>query len=861
MKCISKLLVCIVCWFRCLPDTLTAGGQPWRRNRMKTIDKNILLDRMRVLNDAMPMALAFALVNAVILVWVNWSLTGKQVAWAWLAALFLVSAVRLGLLVSYVKDSNRHINIERYYGLTIAGIIVAGAVWGSSVYLIHVSSQVFDVFHAFVLGGISAGAVTTLYSSRVASLGFLSLTVVPLAAHLVAEADNMSRMMGALLFLFYAGMAISASRAYRTYNENLRVARIASTVPEMEERINITAGLLDDKNRLLENYTQMLVQKSDAILGFDMNMSLNYWDDGAENMFGYTGDEVLGKPAMMLCDTDAEPCLNEQMIPGLIENNFSEIEPRLRSKDGKFFYVRASVVLVRSENGKPESAIAYLADIDELKKTELALRESEQKYKSVVESLPMGMFICQLTGSDRLVFTGYNNAASKILASDCSSFIGRSFEECFPSLADTELPKSFRHVINTGEPWSSDNVVYEQGGRKGGYTVNAFRISSGVVAVMFADISDRLEAERAIRKSESRLNFLLTSSPVVIYTSQVAGDFAATYISPNVQDLFGFEPEQFLADPHFWANNIHPDDRERVLSDLSMLMEHDRHTHEYRFLLADGHYCWVHDELRLLRNEAGEPSEIIGYWADVTERVQAEQIKDEFIATVSHELRTPLTSIHGALGLVIGGAAGKLDRKALEMIAIASSNSERLLRLINDILDIQRLDGRRVQFNFETVSLLPWLDKVLQDNKPFADESSVGFLIDRPEKDFHVTVDPDRLTQVMTNLLSNAIKFSPAGGMIKIRLKQAGHSIRVSVADNGPGVPETFSPHLFDRFTQADRTNTRNYSGTGLGLSIAKSIIEQLGGEIGYEPGAGGGSVFWFQLPLSDSWHHSTVVS
>lgn len=823
---------------------------------MNDSDKKDLAGKLQAINDAMPMALVYGLVNAVILSLVYWHVEKHPIVWAWLGLLLLVTAARsIFLLVC-----NRAITgepevstdtLSRYMTITVAGVLLAGAVWGGAAFLLYVHEQKFEVFLAFVLGGISAGAITTLFSHRLASVGFLTLCLLPLAIHLISHNAFISQVMGLMMLLFYTGMVVSAMRAYKSYVEHLRIAGIASAVPEMQKQISVTTGMLDGRNRLLENYIGMLRQKSDAIIGFDLAMNINYWDPGAEKLFGFTAGEAMGKSTAMLCVDKEHVQLNEQLVKTLVQNDFVEIDLELRNRSGSRFYSRLSIILVRRDNGDPESAIAYLADIDELKKTEIALQQSERQYKSVVESLPMGMFIFDLAHNGQLVFTGYNEEANRILDVDCRQYIGRDIMDCFPALAGTDIPDKFREVINSGKPWLTDQFVYNNEDVNTAFMVNVFCIAENRVAAMFADVTERIEAERAIKDSESRLNFLLTSSPVVIYTSKASGDFGATYISPNIKDLFGFEPEQFTTNSQFWGNNIHPDDRERVFSGLDALFKHGKHTHEYRFLMANGEYRWMHDELRLIRHGDSGPDEIIGYWVDVTERVMAEQFKDEFIATVSHELRTPLTSIHGALGLVKGGATGSLDQKMLEMINIASNNSERLLLLINDILDIQRLDGKQTEFFHETISLYPWLEKVLQDNRPFADECSVGFLLDKSNEDIVIDVDPARLSQVMTNLLSNAIKFSPAGGIIKIRLRQEGGYARVSVADNGPGVPESFAPHLFDRFTQADRTNTRHHTGTGLGLNIAKNIIVQLGGEIGYEPGANGGSVFWFSLPVS----------
>jgi len=237
---------------------------------------------------------------------------------------------------------------------------------------------------------------------------------------------------------------------------------------------------------------------------------------------------------------------------------------------------------------------------------------------------------------------------------------------------------------------------------------------------------------------------------------------------------------------------------------------------------------------------------------DATERKQIEQMKSEFVSTVSHELRTPLTSIAGSLGLLAGGAGGELPQKAARLIKIAHSNSERLVRLINDILDIEKIESGKIAFNAVPVPLAPLLEQALQANRAFADGFGVTLKLEPVAEGAVVIADPDRLMQVMTNLISNAAKFSPEGGVIAISAMPLDRRYRICVADSGPGIPEEFRGRIFSKFAQADSSDTRQKGGTGLGLSIVREIVTRLGGSVSFDNPAEGGTVFKVDLPAED---------
>jgi len=244
----------------------------------------------------------------------------------------------------------------------------------------------------------------------------------------------------------------------------------------------------------------------------------------------------------------------------------------------------------------------------------------------------------------------------------------------------------------------------------------------------------------------------------------------------------------------------------------------------------------------------GDRRMLVAVVRDVTERKRFERLKDEFLSTVSHELRTPLTSIVGSLGLLLGGAGGALGDKAAHLVGIAKRNGDRLILLLNDILDLERIAAGRMEFVFEPVDPVALAADAIEQNRPFAEAYGVSLMLDAASVPA-AHADRHRIAQVLTNLLSNAVKFSPAGSEVTVRVSDEGRSIRTSIVDRGRGIPEAFRDRIFQRFAQADAGDARTKGGTGLGLSIVRSIVEQHGGRVGYESVDGAGSTFWFDLP------------
>jgi len=261
---------------------------------------------------------------------------------------------------------------------------------------------------------------------------------------------------------------------------------------------------------------------------------------------------------------------------------------------------------------------------------------------------------------------------------------------------------------------------------------------------------------------------------------------------------------------------------------------------------ADGSFFPAEYSLTPIRGQGRFSGSVLSF-RDISQRYALDRLKDEFISTVSHELRTPLTSIRGALGLLTSGILGDVNEKATNLLRIALTNSDRLVRLINDILDLERIQSGREPLAFRTVQLADIVKQAIEDMQPMADSAGVRLIHDTTTAE--VTADPDRLLQVVTNLLSNAVKFSPPNSPVSVMLRPGVTGVILSVIDHGRGIPADKLETIFGRFQQVDASDSRQKGGTGLGLAICRTIVLQHSGRVWAERNPVRGSTFRIFLP------------
>ncbi|HEY0554702.1 MAG TPA: response regulator, partial [Thermoanaerobaculia bacterium] len=366
-------------------------------------------------------------------------------------------------------------------------------------------------------------------------------------------------------------------------------------------------------------------------------------------------------------------------------------------------------------------------------------------------------------------------------------------------------------------------------------------------AAELARINVRLQAEideRALVVQERDRFFDMSVELLCI--AGVDGYFKQ--LNPAWTKVLGWSVEELKARP--FVELVHPDDRnvtggeQQRLRLGGMVMDF-----ENRYRTKDGSYRW----LSWRASPVVERGLIYGVARDIHEQKRTEQLKNDFVSVVSHELRTPLTSIRGSLGLIAGGVTGELPEKARALVEIAVKNCERLVRLINDILDVEKIESGQVGFRLAPIELRAVAEQAIEGNRAYAEGYGVTLRLAGAAAGEEITArvwgDADRLLQVITNLISNAVKFSPRGGEVEVAVSRGAGEVRVAVTDHGRGVSPEFRQRIFQKFAQADSSSTREKGGTGLGLSISRAIVERHQGRIGFTSEPGVATVFYFDLP------------
>ena len=376
--------------------------------------------------------------------------------------------------------------------------------------------------------------------------------------------------------------------------------------------------------------------------------------------------------------------------------------------------------------------------------------------------------------------------------------------------------------------------------------VPAVDSSESLMQGTLLDIGERRTAEEALRISESGMRALLDHMLGGLIVADGKGTIE--HVNPSAQRMFGYASDE-LVGRHLAV--LVPEDGgmdKEVFLKTAFEKSLGRVT-EWKGRRKDG--STFPFELSLFQFEGPRGRRVAGNVADVTQRHEVDRLKREFVSTVSHELRTPLTSIRGSLGLLAGGVLGPLTPDACEIVAVAERNVLRLIGLINDILDLERLEGGRLEIRLEPVDATAVVARAVEAVRGAAE--AAGLRLEIEGVSGTVRGDADRLVQVLVNLLGNATKFAPAGSALTVRTVPAGASCEFQVEDRGRGVPEALREAIFERYRQVEAGDARAKGGAGLGLAICKSIVEQHGGSIGVRSEAGRGSTFWFRIPLGSA--------
>lgn len=592
------------------------------------------------------------------------------------------------------------------------------------------------------------------------------------------------------------------------------------------------------------------------------------------HIIGYSPEELSALTFQDITypdDLEVDLSYAQQLLAGTISTY--QMEKRYFHKQGHIVWILLNGSLVQDEQGNPLHFIAQIQDITARK----AAQKTLELQSIIMNNMAGG--VCLVKAADlTIVYTNpkYDAMFGYLEGELAGQPVG------ILNYVDTQVTPDVS-VLDIATQLDRDGEAkYEVHNRKKDGTLFWCRVHTSrfehpeygtVYVAVQQDVTELQLAEKALQATTNRLNFLLNYSPVVIFSCKPDGDYGATFISENIKDVLGYETREFLEDSKFWVNHLHPDDVERVFHGLANLFVNNYYFHEYRLRRSDGVYRWILGQLRLIRERAGTPVEIVGYLIDISDRKQAElelrqakeaaeaanQAKSVFLANMSHELRTPLNSILGFTQLM--SYESNPTSSLQERLQIINRSGRHLLDLINDILDLSKIESGRMTLNpsdFDLINLLTSIEEMLQVK---VQSKSLQLIVER-ESDLpnFVHTDEKKLYQVLVNLLSNAIKFTQQGSItLRVRAEQREKTscrLCFEVEDTGVGIAPTEVDKLFKVFVQAQAGNNLS-QGTGLGLAISQKLVQLMGGKIQVQSTLNRGSTFSFeikvQLPQIDS--------
>lgn len=483
-----------------------------------------------------------------------------------------------------------------------------------------------------------------------------------------------------------------------------------------------------------------------------------------------------------------------------------------------------------------------IRDIVALRTGELAAQVEENR--SIIESAVAKIALLDGQGNVMRV----NDALIRVLGRERNQLIGKPFS----LLVDGQLDSYFDRPEGASDHPSYRGVLRTTSGFGQAITLDVQIIPwvTGAgewryTAVM-RNITEQRRIQDQLRSTQHRLDLALTGAKIGVFDIDLRT--GKSIVSRTWRDLLGYRDDEEVDSQQSWRKRVHPDDLPKVNAADEACIEGRvlRSVTEYRVQMQDGSWRWMRsDAVGEDRDADGRAWRLIGLQTDVTDQRQVEELKTQFVSTVSHELRTPLTSINGSVSLLLNAMSEGIPEAARRMLSIAQKNCDRLILLVNDILDLEKLEAGPPKPLLAAADLSVQVLRAIQVNQPFASRFNVTYETATTVPGVTVMIEENRFQQIMTNLLSNAAKFSPRGGVVTVSVETFDAYAKVSVTDHGRGIPAEFHDRIFKAFSQVDGSSNRQSEGTGLGLHIAKKTIEQMDGQIGFVSEPGVVTTFW----------------
>ncbi|MEB3309132.1 MAG: PAS domain-containing protein [Snowella sp.] len=515
---------------------------------------------------------------------------------------------------------------------------------------------------------------------------------------------------------------------------------------------------------------------------------------------------------------------------------------------------------------RQENEAQLKRELREQEKNEKALRESQSQLQqqlseieTIYQSAPIGLSVLDRN----LRFVRINHRLAEINGFTVEEHIGRNLRELLPNLADT-AEQLLRSVLETGQPLLNVEIVGETPSQPGVQRVwlenflplkDEDRVIG--ISVVCEEITERKQTEAEIKEFNRRWRSVLDSIQMIVVELNQEG--FVEYINPFFQKIAYFTPEEVIG--KHWITHFTPPSIAASLDFIfqEVLTEGSSEHHINAILTKSGEERMIAWRNSVLKNNLGQTIGIIAIGEDITERYHLERMKSQFLSTVSHELRTPLTTIQASLSLLHDKVIDATSEEGETTISIATDGVDRLVRLVNDILDLERLRSGKLRLMKDYYPVQQILKNAIAQTQELAKQAHIPIHVSSPV--FSLYADQDRLIQVLINLLSNAIKFSPPHSSIDLWVDiipsedlSSPSAIRwaqFTVSDRGRGIPPQNLESIFEPFQQVDASDAREKGGTGLGLAICRDIIQGHGGEIWVESVLGQGSTFYFTLPTT----------